>query len=213
MTEPNWYAILGIQSKASAAEIKSAFRKLAHQYHPDKTQNPVHTEQFKQIKKAYEILGNPSSKFQYDKSVFLQKNHASAAPPLLHISEIMHYFFAFEKEMKQADIRFINYDRIKWKFNYAFGMPHVLPSMQSASKEDQDYLIVRQLYCLSFLPYEESAPFLKILREYFAHPEHVQKIQLATKEKKREAQWNRLQIPLVAFISLLLCLGIYWLVK
>ena len=40
-----------------------------------------------------------------------------------------------------------------------------------------------------------------------------EKIELATKEKKREAQWNRLQIPLVAFISLLLCLGIYWLVK
>lgn len=213
MTEPNWYAILGIQSKASAAEIKSAFRKLAHQYHPDKTQNPVYTEQFKQIKKAYEILGNPSSKFQYDKSVSLQKNHASAAPSLLHISEIMHYFFAFEKEMKQADIRFINYDRIKWKFNYAFGMPHVLPSMQSASKEDQDYLLVRQLYCLSFLPYEESAPFLKILREYFVHPEHFQKIQDIVNKQVWEARCNQWQVPMVALVSILICLGIYWLVK
>lgn len=213
MTEPNWYAILGIQSKASAAEIKSAFRKLAHQYHPDKTQNPVYTEQFKQIKKAYEILGNPSSKFQYDKSVSLQKNHASAAPSLLHISEIMHYFFAFEKEMKQADIRFINYDRIKWKFNYAFGMHHVLPTIQNAGKADQDYLLARQLYCLSFLPYKESTPFLKILREYFVHPEHVQKIQDLIERQVREARWNQWQVPFVAVLSILLCLGIYWLVK
>lgn len=213
MTEPNWYAILGIQSQASAAEIKSAFRKLAHQYHPDKTQNPVHTEQFKQIKKAYEVLGNPSLKFQYDKSVSLEKNHASVAPSLLNISEIMHYFFSFEKEMKQADIRFINYDRIKWKFNYAFGMPHVLPSMQSASKEDQDYLLIRLLYCLSFLPYSESAPFLKILRVYLGYPDQVQKIQNLIDKQVWEARWNQWQVPLVALVSILLCLGIFCLVK
>ncbi len=213
MTEPNWYAILGIQGNASAAEIKTAFRKLAHQYHPDKNQNPVHTEQFKQIKKAYEILGNASRKLQYDRSVSLQKNHAFVAPALLQVSEIMHYFFAFEKEMKQADIRFLNYDRIKWKFNYAFGMPHVLLAIQNATKEVQDDILVRQLYCLSFLPYRDYVPCLQILKQCFTNQDQIKKIELATKEKKREAQWNRLQIPLVAFISLLLCLGIYWLVK
>lgn len=213
MTESNWYAILGIQGNASAAEIKTAFRKLAHQYHPDKNQNPVHTEQFNQIKKAYEILGNASTKLQYDRSVSLQKNHAVIAPGLLQVSEIMHYFFAFEKEMKQADIRFLNYDRIKWKFNYAFGMPHVLPTIQIATKEEQDDILVRQLYCLSFLPYRESEPFLQILKQCFTNPDQIKKIDSAVKEQALEAQWNRIQVPLVALISLLLCLGIYWLVK
>lgn len=213
MSEPNWYAILGIRSNASAAEIKTAFRKLAHQYHPDKNQNPVYSEQFKQIKKAYEILGNTSTKLQYDRSVLLHKNHAAVAPALVQVPEIMHYFFDFENEMKQADIRFLNYDRIKWKFNYAFGMPHVLPAIQMANKEDQDDILMRQLYCLSFLPYRDYVACLQILKQCFTNQDQIKKIELATKEKKREAQWNRLQIPLVAFISLLLCLGIYWLVK
>lgn len=213
MSEPNWYAILGIRSNASAAEIKTAFRKLAHQYHPDKNQNPVYSEQFKQIKKAYEILGNTSTKLQYDRSVLLHKNHAAVAPALVQVPEIMHYFFDFENEMKQADIRFLNYDRIKWKFNYAFGMPHVLPAIQMANKEDQDDILMRQLYCLSFLPYRDYVPCLQILKQCFTNQDQIKKIELATKEKKREAQWNQLQIPLVAFISLLLCLGIYWLVK
>lgn len=213
MTEPNWYAILRVQNSASAAEIKTAFRKLAHQYHPDKNQHPLHTEQFKQIKKAYEVLGNASTKQQYDRSISLQKNHSAVAPALLQVTEIMHYFFSFEKEMKQADIRFINYDRIKWKFNYAFGMTHVLTVIQNASKEDQDDILVRQLYCLSFLPYRESEPFLQILKQCFSNPDQIKKIDSAAKEQALEAQWNRLQVPLVAFISLLLCLGIYWLVK
>lgn len=213
MTEPNWYAILGIQSNASVSEIKSAFRKLAHQYHPDKTQNPLHTEQFKQIKKAYEILGNASAKNQYDRSVALQKNHTATASSLLHISEIRHYFFSFEKEMKQADIRFINYDRIIWKFNYAFGMPHVLPIMQNASKEDQDYLLARQLYCLSFLPHNESDPFLQMLKQYFKHPDHFHQIQFLANKQLWEARWKQWQIPMVAIISILLCLGMYFLVK
>ena len=213
MSEPNWYAILGIRSNASDAEIKTAFRKLAHQYHPDKNQNPVYSEQFKLIKKAYEILGNTSTKLQYDRSVLLHKNHAAVAPALVQVPEIMHYFFDFENEMKQADIRFLNYDRIKWKFNYAFGMPHVLPAIQMANKEDQDDILMRQLYCLSFLPYRDYVPCLQILKQCFTNQDQIKKIELAAKEKKREAQWNRLQIPLVAFISLLLCLGIYWLVK
>lgn len=213
MTEPNWYAILGIQSNASVSEIKSAFRKLAHQYHPDKNQNPVYTEQFKQIKKAYEILGNASAKIQYDRSVALQKNYADAAPSLLNVSEIMHYFFLFEKEMKQADIRFVNYDRIKWKFNYVYGMPHVPPSIQNASKEDQDYLLARQLYCLSFLPYNESAPFLQVLKRYFKYSDQIHQIQSLSNEQLWEARWNQWQVPLVGSISILLCLCIYWLVK
>lgn len=213
MTEPNWYAILGIKRNASASEIKSAFRKLAHQYHPDKNQNPVYTEQFKQIKKAYEILGNTSTRLQYDRSVLFHKNHAAVAPALIQVPEIMHYFFDFENEMKQADIRFLNYDRIKWKFNYAFGMPHVLPAIQMANKEDQDDILERQLYCLSFLPFRESEPFLRILKQCYTAPAQIKKIVLVERDQALEAYWNRLKVPMVAMISFLLCLGIYWLVK
>jgi hypothetical protein len=55
-----------IGRKATGAEIKKAFRKLATQYHPDK--NPSHEaeEIFKEINEAYEVLGDPVTRFDYD---------------------------------------------------------------------------------------------------------------------------------------------------
>lgn len=60
----NYYEILGLRSGASFAEIKSAFRRLAKIYHPDK--NPAGKEQFTQILKAYETLSDPNLKSAYD---------------------------------------------------------------------------------------------------------------------------------------------------
>ncbi|MEI8136442.1 MAG: J domain-containing protein [Bacteroidota bacterium] len=60
----NYYEILGIPKGAGFAEIKSAFRRLAKIYHPDK--NPGGKEQFTKILKAYETLSNPNLKSSYD---------------------------------------------------------------------------------------------------------------------------------------------------
>ncbi|MDP1801896.1 MAG: J domain-containing protein [Bacteroidota bacterium] len=60
----NYYEILGLHSGASFAEIKSAFRRLAKVYHPDK--NPTGKEHFAKILKAYETLSDPKLKSMYD---------------------------------------------------------------------------------------------------------------------------------------------------
>ena len=60
----NYYEILGIPTGAGFAEIKSAFRRLAKIYHPDK--NPAGKEQFGKILKAYQTLSNPNLKSSYD---------------------------------------------------------------------------------------------------------------------------------------------------
>jgi len=60
----DYYEILGVPKNASQDEIKKAFYKLAHQYHPDKGGNP---EKFKEINEAYQVLSNPERRAQYDK--------------------------------------------------------------------------------------------------------------------------------------------------
>ena len=54
------YETLGISKKATASEIKKAYRKKAMKYHPDKNQDPDAEERFKEIKKAYETLTSSS---------------------------------------------------------------------------------------------------------------------------------------------------------
>jgi curved DNA-binding protein len=67
MEYKDYYKILGVDKKASEAEIKKAYRKLAVQYHPDK--NPGNKEaedKFKLINEAHEVLGDPAKRIKYD---------------------------------------------------------------------------------------------------------------------------------------------------
>jgi len=61
---PNYYEILGLPVTATVSDVKSAFRFLAKQYHPDV--NPVGKDQFTGILKAYEVLSDPQQKYAYD---------------------------------------------------------------------------------------------------------------------------------------------------
>jgi len=67
MEYKDYYAVLGIDRKATADEIKKTYRKLAMKYHPDR--NPGNTEaedKFKEINEAYEVLSDPEKRSRYD---------------------------------------------------------------------------------------------------------------------------------------------------
>lgn len=61
----NYYDLLGVEKSASQDEIKKAFRKLAHQHHPDKSGGDE--AKFKEINEAYSILSDPEKRSQYDR--------------------------------------------------------------------------------------------------------------------------------------------------
>ncbi len=66
-TRPDYYKTLGVEKKASAEEIKKAYRKLAREYHPDRNPGNAEAEsKFKDISQAYDVLGDPEKRKQYD---------------------------------------------------------------------------------------------------------------------------------------------------
>lgn len=59
----DFYTILGVSREASQEEIKKAYRKQAHKYHPDRGGDE---EQFKKVNEAYQVLGDEDKRRQYD---------------------------------------------------------------------------------------------------------------------------------------------------
>lgn len=65
-TTRDYYDILGVSKSASAADIKSAYRKSALKHHPDKNKEAGAEAKFKEINEAYEILSNTEKRAAYD---------------------------------------------------------------------------------------------------------------------------------------------------
>ena len=62
------YTLLGIPRTASEADIKSAYRKLAKELHPDRnTDNPKAAEKFSEVTRAYDLLSDKAKRAQYDR--------------------------------------------------------------------------------------------------------------------------------------------------
>ncbi len=66
----NYYEVLRVAQDATGAEIKSAYRRLARKLHPDKNNGAEDTaRRFAEIAEAYEILGNPKQRAEYDRRI------------------------------------------------------------------------------------------------------------------------------------------------
>lgn len=63
------YKVLGVKPKAPAAEIKSAYRRLARRHHPDVSQAPETAREFALVTQAYRILSDPQERAAYDEKL------------------------------------------------------------------------------------------------------------------------------------------------
>ena len=67
----DYYEVLGLKKGASEEEIKSAFRKMAMKYHPDRNPGDASAEEkFKEVNEAYSVLSDPDKKAKYDRFGF-----------------------------------------------------------------------------------------------------------------------------------------------
>ncbi|MEY5018924.1 MAG: hypothetical protein RLZ22_12 [Verrucomicrobiota bacterium] len=107
-TKSDFYEILGVPRSASAAEIKSAYRKRAKEIHPDINSHPNATADFQRLQEAFSVLGSPERKALYD-----QGDYAAATDPSTKATEA-------DLEPMQCDacgcisaqLRFVLYDRV-----------------------------------------------------------------------------------------------------
>lgn len=74
------YEILGIKKSASQAEIRTAYRQLVLKYHPDRSKDPRATDLFIRITEAYDVLGDPPRRKNYDAILAMEAARAAETP-------------------------------------------------------------------------------------------------------------------------------------
>src|SRR3989338_2188601 len=134
----NYYDILGVTRTATAAEIKKAYRTLAHQHHPDKAGGDEN--KFKEINQAYQVLSNPQKRAQYDQygSTFEQARSQGGFSGAQGFSDFSDFASAFRGQAQQGNATF-DFGDI---FGDLFGMSGRSRSQASAGAEVQAELTV-----------------------------------------------------------------------
>src|SRR5437660_5657975 len=96
----DYYEVLGVSRSATEQDLKSAYRRLAHQHHPDKNQNDPHAEEkFKEAAEAYAVLSDAEQRRRYDRfghaGVTSAASAAWGAPGFSGIEDILGDLFGF----------------------------------------------------------------------------------------------------------------------
>src|SRR6267142_656370 len=96
----DYYEVLGVTRTATDQDLKSAYRRLAHQYHPDKNQGDTESEEkFKEAAEAYAVLSDGEQRQRYDRfghaGVSSAAGAAWGAPGFGNIEDILGDLFGF----------------------------------------------------------------------------------------------------------------------
>jgi len=100
ITKRDYYEVLGVSRSVTDQDLKSAYRRLAHQHHPDKNQGDPHSEdRFKEAAEAYTVLSDPEQRKRYDRfghaGVSSAASAAWGAPGFGGIEDILGDLFGF----------------------------------------------------------------------------------------------------------------------
>ena len=99
MKYKDYYQTLGVERTATAQDIKKAYRKLAHQFHPDVSKDPEGEEKFKDIAEAYSTLKNQDKRQEYDALGQRPPGQSFTPPP-----EWRHQYGADDASFEDVDI-------------------------------------------------------------------------------------------------------------
>lgn len=86
------YGILGLTPRATAGEIKSAYRRLARKYHPDVSASSDTSTRFVQINRAYQILSNPRLRAAYDRGQYFDSQRTFYASRQAEVVAMQRHF-------------------------------------------------------------------------------------------------------------------------
>jgi DnaJ-class molecular chaperone len=106
--DKEYYKVLGVERTADDDTIRSAYKKLAFKYHPDKNPgDPIAEEKFKEVGEAFEVLKDPIKRETYDKYGMEGLNRQGFQPTDFDPSELLKNMFGFENTISVPPVEVI----------------------------------------------------------------------------------------------------------
>lgn len=208
----DYYSILELPPSASFDEIKKAYRRLAHQYHPDKNANDQYASaQFAEIKEAYEVLTNPKRKEYYlQQRWYAQSAGQRKTQEIITPVNILKQLLELDKYVSRLDMHRMDRAGL-FEYINAILSNETIEKVNSFSEPDINKGIV-----LAFLRSSRHLPYnsIKALSDKLMQlktDEHVKEIILQhVKHFHEVALWDKYK-PLIILLSVvLICLLIYF---
>ncbi len=205
----DYYQILQIPQSADPAEIKSAYRRLAHQYHPDKNpDNQSALAYFELIKEAYETLSNPGRKEQYLQERWLSKaNGQLFEQPVRTPGDLLKLVLSASDKILRMDIYRMNKSGIKEELDLLIteDRVNILNDFNEISINDA---IVKELLQLTMaIPITAQSDYLKKLQTI--QSSHIEILRQKEEELAGSVFWETWKPAFIILLVVMLCILIW----
>jgi len=208
----DYYSILELPPSASADEIKKAYRRLAHLYHPDKKGNdPYAAAQFVLIKEAYETLSNPVQKEYYlQQRWYAQSIGKKIKQEAITPVNVLKQMIELEKYVSKLDIHRMDQQGL---FDYLQDTlsDTTIETVNSFNEPGINKEIV--LFALKSgrtLPYSLVSLFTTRLKKLTINDELiVKKVDQFVRHHKQTAYWEKRKVWIILLVVILICIGIF----
>ncbi|MGZ8539366.1 MAG: J domain-containing protein [Chitinophagaceae bacterium] len=209
----DYYSILELPASASGDEIRKAYRRLAHQYHPDKKNNdPYAAAQFSDIKEAYEILSNPAKKDYYlQQRWYAQSIGKKIKQETITPVTILKQMLELDRYISKLDVHRTNQEDL---FNQVISIlsDENIDLLNSFNdRQIKKEIILLALNCGNALSYHYAVPLTGRLKRLITTEESFNRqFDHFILQHKQANYWEKKKIWIVVLIVLLICLVIYF---
>jgi molecular chaperone DnaJ len=197
----DYFQILQVDKSASETEIKQAYRKLAHKYHPDKNgDDKLSKELFQEISEAYDFLMVEENRRKLSGQSFSFRKAPTAA-------EILHEAQKIVKLVKASDPYRINHDSILYKMRELLRSSHLYILKNETDEMVKKQFLTTVIETIQLLNYDYYSEVINELRKLETGDDDY--LDTLLKKKKNERLYRMGTYVLVILAAIFLCFMIW----